>query len=151
MHVSRHHLDARLLRAVSREKLMVRLQVQHAGSLPRVHGGTFVQVPGDTIGVAGSEEETKEKKKTKSVKERPVANFLRLLDKAGLSPRSRREHFVPVIFTIPRKTKRGRGSSTVVQTILQTILLLGSDTHVSIRAALLSLSVVKTRAPFSFE
>lgn len=57
LHVSRHHLDARLLRAVSREKLMVRLQVEHAGSFPRVHGGTFVQMPGDTIGVVGSEKD----------------------------------------------------------------------------------------------
>ena len=65
LHVSRHHLDARLLRAVSREKLMVRLQVEHAGRLPRVHGGTFVQMPGDTIGVAGSGKRKGGKKKKK--------------------------------------------------------------------------------------
>lgn len=57
MHVSRHHLDASLLRAVSREKLMIRLQVQHAGSFSRIHGGTFVQMPSDTITVAASKKE----------------------------------------------------------------------------------------------
>lgn len=54
LHVSRHHLDAGLFGAVTREKLMVRLQVQHAGSFPRVHGGTFVQVSRDAVSVTRS-------------------------------------------------------------------------------------------------
>lgn len=45
----RHHLDTGFLRAVSREKLMVRLQVEHAGSFPRIYGRTLVQMPRDPI------------------------------------------------------------------------------------------------------
>ena len=59
LHVPRHHLDASLLRAVSREKLVIRLQVEHARSFPRVHRRTFVQVSRDTISVPRPSEERK--------------------------------------------------------------------------------------------
>lgn len=54
LHVPRHHFDASLLRAVSREKLVIRLQVEHARSLPRVHRRAFVQVSRDTIPIRPS-------------------------------------------------------------------------------------------------
>lgn len=45
LHVPRHHLDAGFLRAVSREKLMVRLQVEHTRSFPGIYRRTLVQMP----------------------------------------------------------------------------------------------------------
>lgn len=52
LHVPRHHLDTGFLRAVSREKLMVRLQVEHAGSFPGIYGRALVQMPRDPISAA---------------------------------------------------------------------------------------------------
>lgn len=49
LHVPRHHLDTGFLRAVSREKLMVRLQVEHAGSFPWIYRRALVQMPRDPI------------------------------------------------------------------------------------------------------
>lgn len=52
LHVPRHHLNTGFLRAVSREKLMVRLQVEHAGSFPGIYRCALVQMPRDPISVA---------------------------------------------------------------------------------------------------
>lgn len=45
LRVPGHNFDAGLLRAVSREELVIRLEIQHAGRLARVDGRPLVQMP----------------------------------------------------------------------------------------------------------
>lgn len=75
LHVPRHHFDASLLRAVSREKLVIRLQVEHARSFPRVHRGTFVQVSRDTISLPHPSEKKKRTESRSRISFQPLQTY----------------------------------------------------------------------------